>query len=98
MPFKGEGGEGIIRFKIKPLKYGLLKMLMRRASGDEMSAADEIVKQSVVELARDEKGNVTEKPITSTTLDNLPPGIVTNLALKVNEVSGFGTEISEVKK
>jgi len=98
MPFEGKDGKGTISFKIKPLTYGVLKILMRRAGGDELSAADEIVKRSVVELVKNADGNITEKPVTADTLDKLPPGIVTQMATKVNEVSGFGVELSEVKK
>jgi len=98
MPFEGQDGPGVIKFKIKPLSYGVLKILMRKSGGDELSAADEIVKRSVVELVKDADGNIKEIPVTADTLDKLPPGIVTALATKVNEVSGFGVELSEIKK
>jgi len=97
IPFKGERGEGIVRFKIKPLTYGELKLLMRKAGGDELGAADEMIRMAVRQIVKDKDGNDSERAFSEGDLERLPPGIVLKLAAEVNRLSGFGAEVGGIK-
>jgi len=90
--------DGFIRFRLKPLRFGEFKIIMRASgSKDPWEQSTELIINCVKQLVDDGSGTLIEKDLEKKVLSRLPTGFVTKLMDEINRHSGLTADIEELK-